>query len=712
MLLAAPAGAGKTALVRTWSAEQPSAHFRDLGCTAAPVPSSVTPPGAHGLVVVDNVQHASAPQLDEIIGLLAAPAGPRLALAGRWIPPRLRTAAAATGTKVIGESALALTETETAQVCARYGSLPPDVVAEVFAVTGGWAAGVVIAATSMAGDPVGTEHHLQELLVTAPTLHDYVVGDVLVHLSDEDRRAVYETSTVETVCAALFTALTGRADAAHLLRKLARDAMFAVHVGVRGWYQYRRLWRIALYSHMQRHEPGRLRTLHSIASHWYAAHGRYREAVHHAAAAQDHARAAELADRYHVDIVAAGAQVALTPGPPHTWVAPIAVSGAQERHAARRPAAAAAAAPDAAHLDAGRLEERAATVILALHDDRPSEARAAVAGWLRAAQKLGPAPYARALRHSATAALRLDNLDTAAHEASLARRILQDHGVAGAHDDGWARIVLAAVHVQRDELDAATDQLSDLAVDLWHVDGPLNTAENLLRAMIEQQRGHAQAALHTTYRLIHTDTPPPGLHLLHAQLLLANGYRTDAERHAATHAADITVPARRLLDAELLLARGHAARAAAALQPFVQHAGEPVPHRIDALLLLAEAAAQTGDRQHAVNLRSLARCLAVPAGIRRPFLLDRLRGGGTHDATPTGTVPAVTRRSTAPAARLTDAELAVLAQLDSLLTVVEIGARLHLTANTVKSHISSLYRKLDVHRRRDAVRKAADLGLL
>ena len=75
-------------------------------------------------------------------------------------------------------------------------------------------------------------------------------------------------------------------------------------------------------------------------------------------------------------------------------------------------------------------------------------------------------------------------------------------------------------------------------------------------------------------------------------------------------------------------------------------------------------------------------------------------------------MPTAARPATAPSGRLTDTELAVLAQLDSLLTVVEIGARLHLTANTVKSHIGSIYRKLGVHRRRDAVRKAADLGLL
>ncbi len=696
VLMAAPAGSGKTALLRAWSAEQPRVHFCDL---AGPTPT--IPADQPGLVVVDNVQHAAPPHLDAIARLLTDPAGPRLVVAGRWIPPPLRTAAAATGTTDLGYPALALTEAETAQVCALYDTLPREVVAEMFAVTGGWATGVVIAASGMTGDPTDAGQHLRDLLVTGSTLHDFVVGDVLAHLSDDDRRAVYDTSTVETVCAALFTALTGRPDAARLLHELARDAMFAVRVGDRGWHRYRRLWRIALYTHLQHHEPGRLRALHRAASEWYATHGRYREAVHHATAAHDHDRAADLAGRHEPDIIAAGTQVALTPGPPR---ASVAVPGGWDRRVAPRPSPATASLPDPAHV---------VTAILALDDDRPLEARAALTGWLRAAQDAGPAAYARALRHSAAAELGLDNLDTATREATQARRILEDHGITGALDDGWARIVLAGVHLQRDELDAATDQLSSIAVELWHLDEPLNAADTMLRAMIEQQRGHTRTALDLTHGLIHTDAPPPGLHLLHAQLLLANGYRADAERHAETHSAHLANAPRRLLDAELLLARGNADRATMALLPFVQDADEPAPHRIDALLLLAAATAQLGDRQHAANLRRLARRLATPAGIRRPFLLDELRRRGNPDPAPTRRSPApASRPASAPAVHLTGTERAVLGQLDTLLTIAEIAGRLHLTTNTVKTHVRSIYRKLSAHRRRDAVRNAHDRGLL
>ena len=42
----------------------------------------------------------------------------------------------------------------------------------------------------------------------------------------------------------------------------------------------------------------------------------------------------------------------------------------------------------------------------------------------------------------------------------------------------------------------------------------------------------------------------------------------------------------------------------------------------------------------------------------------------------------------------------------------EIADRLCISPETVKRHLSNLYQKLDVHRRREAVAKARELGLL
>ena len=62
------------------------------------------------------------------------------------------------------------------------------------------------------------------------------------------------------------------------------------------------------------------------------------------------------------------------------------------------------------------------------------------------------------------------------------------------------------------------------------------------------------------------------------------------------------------------------------------------------------------------------------------------------------------------ASTLTAAELRLLPLLATHLTFREIGERLYLSRHTVKSHAISVYRKLDVTSRNDAVERARELG--
>jgi LuxR family maltose regulon positive regulatory protein len=59
-----------------------------------------------------------------------------------------------------------------------------------------------------------------------------------------------------------------------------------------------------------------------------------------------------------------------------------------------------------------------------------------------------------------------------------------------------------------------------------------------------------------------------------------------------------------------------------------------------------------------------------------------------------------------------DAEVAVLTLLARDLSTREIGERLFLSQNTIRSHTRALYRKLGVHTRADAVARATTLGLI
>jgi LuxR family maltose regulon positive regulatory protein len=61
---------------------------------------------------------------------------------------------------------------------------------------------------------------------------------------------------------------------------------------------------------------------------------------------------------------------------------------------------------------------------------------------------------------------------------------------------------------------------------------------------------------------------------------------------------------------------------------------------------------------------------------------------------------------------LTDAEIRVLEKLPQRLTYVDMASDLHLSLNTVKTHLRHTYMKLGVTSRSSAVKRAASLGLL
>jgi LuxR family maltose regulon positive regulatory protein len=77
-----------------------------------------------------------------------------------------------------------------------------------------------------------------------------------------------------------------------------------------------------------------------------------------------------------------------------------------------------------------------------------------------------------------------------------------------------------------------------------------------------------------------------------------------------------------------------------------------------------------------------------------------------------GVLASVGRASPLPADPLSDRERDVLRYLPTVLTANEIAADLTISVNTVKAHMRSIYRKLGAARRREAVIRARQTGLL
>lgn len=137
---------------------------------------------------------------------------------------------------------------------------------------------------------------------------------------------------------------------------------------------------------------------------------------------------------------------------------------------------------------------------------------------------------------------------------------------------------------------------------------------------------------------------------------------------------------------------------------------------------LALEASGMADDAHRALEEALA--AADTAGLVRPFaahraelprlLADHQRRGTAHPELVARLLDDVHRELTQPPGpgRLTPREVGVLVYLPSPMSVAEIAAAHHVSVNTVKSQLASIYRKLDVDGRRAAVHRADELGLL
>lgn len=148
---------------------------------------------------------------------------------------------------------------------------------------------------------------------------------------------------------------------------------------------------------------------------------------------------------------------------------------------------------------------------------------------------------------------------------------------------------------------------------------------------------------------------------------------------------------------------------------------------IETLILQALTHHAAGDVVRAMEAFHAALTLAEPCGFIRIFVdegppvaqllrqsaalgLDSGYAGRLLAAFPVGEAP-----QTAPAALiepLSERETEILQLISKGLTNQEIANRLFLALNTVKSHTRSIYGKLDVHNRTQAVARARTLGIL
>jgi LuxR family transcriptional regulator, maltose regulon positive regulatory protein len=182
--------------------------------------------------------------------------------------------------------------------------------------TEGWAAGLRLAALSLAGHP-DPERFAAEFSGTERTVAEYLVAEVLERQSPQVRRLLLRTSVLERVNGELADLLTGGSGGERVLHELERANAFVVSQGAaRSWFRYHHLFAGLLQLQLRRTEPGEVTALHELAAGWFAENAFPVEAVRHAQAAQDWGLAAQLlADHWpglHLDGQAATIHELLT----------------------------------------------------------------------------------------------------------------------------------------------------------------------------------------------------------------------------------------------------------------------------------------------------------------------------------------------------------------------------------------------------------------
>ena len=168
--------------------------------------------------------------------------------------------------------------------------------------TEGWAAGLRLAALSLAGHP-DPDRFAAEFSGSERTVAEYLLAEVLERQSEPVRRLLLRTSVLERVNGELADLLTGGSGGERILQQLEQAGAFVAALDARrSWFRYHQLFADLLQLELRGTAPAELPALHAAAAGWFAEHGYLVEAVRHAQAAQDWGLAARLLSDHWVGL--------------------------------------------------------------------------------------------------------------------------------------------------------------------------------------------------------------------------------------------------------------------------------------------------------------------------------------------------------------------------------------------------------------------------
>jgi LuxR family transcriptional regulator, maltose regulon positive regulatory protein len=190
---------------------------------------------------------------------------------------------------------LRFTERETHQFLEASGiALSEAGVARLHQRTEGWAAGLRLAAMSLASSP-DPERFVAEFSGSSRTVAEYLLAEMLERQPPGVQQLLLRTAVLDRVNGELADLLTGHPGSERILLDLEDANAFVVSLDpARSWFRYHHLFADLLRLELRRRFPEELPALHRLAAKWLIGHGEIVDAIRHTQAAGDWSDAARL----------------------------------------------------------------------------------------------------------------------------------------------------------------------------------------------------------------------------------------------------------------------------------------------------------------------------------------------------------------------------------------------------------------------------------
>ena len=160
--------------------------------------------------------------------------------------------------------------------------------------TEGWAAGLRLAALSLADHP-DPERFVAEFSGSDRTVAEYLIAEMLERQPPDVQDLLLRTSLLDRVNGELADLLTGRPGSERILLELEDANAFVESLDPeRTWFRYHHLFADLLRLELRRTLPGDVPGLHRRAAGWFTLQGQVVEAIRHTQAAGDWPEAAQL----------------------------------------------------------------------------------------------------------------------------------------------------------------------------------------------------------------------------------------------------------------------------------------------------------------------------------------------------------------------------------------------------------------------------------